>query len=879
MSQRFQAAALVASPCYPDSVVWSDDNLLAVASGHLVTILNPANPFGPRGLITLPASKPFTIGVIDREDILSPCLLPTSLSRDVRPCVRSISWSPIGFAPNAGCLLAVCSTVGCVRVYRMPYCEFSAEWIEVMDISEMLYTYLASVNFEESDLLSSGIAEELTNQAQMDQNCADSQLISVTKEHMQNKEKALTAIDGAPGNMKNNSVHDIVTLPSRGKRKKKALEVCTLPLITVEQFASRSAMLASLIVAWSPVLLLSAGVEEASANNIPSNCSVLAVGGKSGRISLWRVHQPQCYTTMNVRESITSSFIGFLQAHDSWVTALSWELFVSDASNPQLLLATGSSNGSVKIWKAYVKELLNSLHVSHVPFSLLKEVVTIDCGTVSVLSLILSKESLGKMLLAVGRGSGSLEVWVGNLHSSNFEKAHCPKAHEHIVTGLAWAFGTNCLYSCSQDDTIRSWILLDNILSEVPLPSNTTCVGSPSDVPYVYDLCFGLAVSPGNLAMAVAHSFDTDLLNPMYQARTQKAAVEFLWIGGQQRELTLNAQPDFEVEAFPAPERELISWENNILWSFNQYEHANKPLVMWDVVAALLAFRQSIPNYVEHILLKWTRSFLGSHFDVSPAISSEISKFLSNLTSRQLHILNIISRRVFRKQLKADQTNSKQDFEGLDGAEKQQNFWLKLVCESEKELRGRLLYFSFSAILRIVSKSATEFREVRHWTPVGLRQMMQWVASNPDDLKDHVKLLAEEVGKIEKSGRLHSMFEYAVEERCSFCSAAVPFESAEVAFCQGVKNNHGVGKSHKLARCAVSMMVCPITPTWFCICCHRYASTLAPQSLFSMPKYPLDFTFMSESSNPEESTKPLCPFCGILLQRLQPEFLLSPSPV
>lgn len=39
MSSRFQAASLVASPSYPNAVAWSDENLVAVASGNIVTIL------------------------------------------------------------------------------------------------------------------------------------------------------------------------------------------------------------------------------------------------------------------------------------------------------------------------------------------------------------------------------------------------------------------------------------------------------------------------------------------------------------------------------------------------------------------------------------------------------------------------------------------------------------------------------------------------------------------------------------------------------------------------------------------------------------------------------------------------------------------------
>ena len=93
--------------------------------------------------------------------------------------------------------------------------------------------------------------------------------------------------------------------------------------------------------------------------------------------------------------------------------------------------------------------------------------------------------------------------------------------------------------------------------------------------------------------------------------RTLKGAIEFLWIGGQQLDLTLNTHPDPELEAFPGlPERELMSWKNNAFWSFDQFEHMNKPLVIWDVVAAFLAFRQSIPPYVEHIFIRWMRTFL-----------------------------------------------------------------------------------------------------------------------------------------------------------------------------------------------------------------------------------------------------------------------------
>lgn len=120
------------------------------------------------------------------------------------------------------------------------------------------------------------------------------------------------------------------------------------------------------------------------------------------------------------------------------------------------------------------------------------------------------------------------------------------------------------------------------------------------------------------------------------------------------------------------------------------------------------------------------------------------------------------------------------------------------------------------------------------------------------------------------SNNRHQSGKSVAAEKCSYCLAPVPFESPDVALCQG--------KGHKLARCAISMEVCPTTPTWFCTCCHRRASKLAPETLFAILGYPLNFKSLTTSPPLEVSLKPLCPFCGILLQRQQPDFLLSASP-
>ena len=112
-------------------------------------------------------------------------------------------------------------------------------------------------------------------------------------------------------------------------------------LITARQYASRSMLLSSLIVSWSP-RLHSVGGNHLNANN---NYSILAVGGKSGNISLWRICEPQCYNIEHDRVPVDPLLIGLLQAHNSWITAISWGMCATSSLESQLVLATGSCDG------------------------------------------------------------------------------------------------------------------------------------------------------------------------------------------------------------------------------------------------------------------------------------------------------------------------------------------------------------------------------------------------------------------------------------------------------------------------------------------------------------------------------------------------------
>ncbi|XP_047327633.1 uncharacterized protein LOC124931249 isoform X2 [Impatiens glandulifera] len=651
----------------------------------------------------------------------------------------------------------------------------------------------------------------------------------------------------------NSSGSDYLNQIPKSKRKKlkNPLKISSHPLITALQYASRSEMLSSLVVSWSPLISLTSGIQSVSDPNTRKSCSILAIGGKSGALWFWKFIEPRSFSVMPTKDLADVSLVGFLHAHSGWITAISLILLPSDVLKPQLLLVTGSSDGSVKLWRGCSKKLLESNDVNDASFSLLKEIIAPDSVPVSVITLTGCGSSSHRNHLAVGKGSGYIEVWIFDAcnATSKFLKVGSNNAHNHIITGLAWTFDGRCLYSCSQDNVLRCWIVTkNNSLKEVPIPSHTPELKSSIDVPNVVDSCLGLAVSPGNLVLAVARSFDVETLNPMYELRTQKAIVEFFWIGGQEQ-----GEPFADLTG-----RE--NWERNILWSLNQFESSDniKPVVIWDIVASLLAFKQSAKEFVQTTITKWLASLAKTKHDLAISkIFLKITAKVSKLGFRQLQLINVIGRRVAGIKSDCEDANALLSFEEEEenGDDEYQSLWMKLLWRSEEEVRARLVTDSFSCFLKDEG-----------YVPAGLAQMKKWAVLNRSSLQDNVKKLEVEVGKSLK--RLGSGLKYTEDEKCSYCSASVPFESAEEAFCRGEgggscngnkKNNNKMReKRHKMERCCVTMQVSCTMKMWYCICCTRRASG--------------DFLMLP-------SRKPICPFCGILMQKKQPGFLLSASPV
>lgn len=59
---------------------------------------------------------------------------------------------------------------------------------------------------------------------------------------------------------------------------------------------------------------------------------------------------------------------------------------------------------------------------------------------VSVLSLIVPAQFPHKVLLAIGRGSGSFEVWLYDIKNSNFHKVDSNDVHDLVVSFFSYIY-------------------------------------------------------------------------------------------------------------------------------------------------------------------------------------------------------------------------------------------------------------------------------------------------------------------------------------------------------------------------------------------------------------------------------------------------------
>ncbi|GAB2228535.1 hypothetical protein Droror1_Dr00022655 [Drosera rotundifolia] len=337
-------------------------------------------------------------------------------------------------------------------------------------------------------------------------------------------------------------------------------------------------------------------------------------------------------------------------------TCLSWGMPKSDSSNSQLLLATGGLAGAVKFWQGFATDFQRETDAEPAPFCLLNEVVPDVPAPVVMLSLTVSVQPY-KIIVAIGKGSGSFEVHTLDIKAKSLKIISSIHAH-------------NCA-----DNSVRGWIIRKGLLREVPVPASIlgTRIKARTDV----------------------RAFDPHTLNPMYQARIMKAAVEFFWIGGQQLGLTSNPQLKLDDNILSGFPEDLVQWGSNILWSLNRFGCVDHRLVVWDIIAASVAFQRCAPKFIEHVLSIWMSSLFDCPWDLSSKhLLPESSRSFSNISSRLLHLLNIVCRLLISPRV--EDVNSTESF-----TIENEELWMELLLRSERELRARLVGFSFSTILHL----------------------------------------------------------------------------------------------------------------------------------------------------------------------------------
>lgn len=170
-----------------------------------------------------------------------------------------------------------------------------------------------------------------------------------------------------------------------------------------------------------------------------------------------------------------------------------------------------------------------------------------------------------------------------------------------------------------------------------------------------------------------------------------------------------------------------------MLWSLKQYDVFSKTLVVWDTASALVAFKQLAPHFVIQILFEWISAFCKSPRMKSSneGILSYILQHLSELSSRRLHLLNIICRRVVLSESKNDREKWKLAMQEADRENEQIALWAKLVVAIEKELLERLVGFSFACSSLMSCGTSSLVSLPGSWYPFGLAQIEQWVAVEP----------------------------------------------------------------------------------------------------------------------------------------------------
>lgn len=227
--------------------------------------------------------------------------------------------------------------------------------------------------------------------------------------------------------------------------------------------------------------------------------------------------------------------------------------------------------------------------------------------------------------------------------------------------------------------------------------------------------------------------------------RTQKAVVEFIWIGGQFVGIPLDRSINVcNPQSAILSSSNFLWWVSNILWSLKKYENVEKSIVLWDVVTALQGFKKHAPAFLEALMDIWVSALLSGDSRCGSINASSCSRtdMLPSVSLRKLHLLNIICRKV----MLSDHFHHGPGAE--NGNDRTTEFWNTLLIRSERELRERLVGFTFSAVLKRTADLLKGTSTENSWFPVGVAQMDSWVSMNGGEVHNQLRYLRSRINDL-----------------------------------------------------------------------------------------------------------------------------------
>lgn len=248
--------------------------------------------------------------------------------------------------------------------------------------------------------------------------------------------------------------------------------------------------------------------------------------------------------------------------------------------------------------------------------------------------------------------------------------------------------------------------------------------------------------------------------------------VQLFWLGSEHVDVkdgnrTTNTTPNF---ARPPPKKvmsghEKVCWELNVVDALEALQDPRKPLVLWDLVAALSSLKEKLGSKgVVTILSKWLSGWAPGQgavgaMDSQKWATGSFQKAVPEASCRRLQLMNVLYRRLFSSHVKTDLVRAHSSDDPNDGddgdgdGDAEAKLWKDGLYLVEHELRQRLVHInlvqssgSCEGGLTKLSKDATELS-----SSLWRQLLVEWVLSNIRSVDPQLGKLATKLQNTKKN--------------------------------------------------------------------------------------------------------------------------------